>query len=81
MFYGKSQIVMRYVLVGSNTDLSKLAFFWSNGLHMFGYLACAILGNRNALGASIGMMSGLVKVLFAQFMRRSHLDLARDLAK
>jgi hypothetical protein len=48
---------------------------------MFGYLACAILGNRNALGTSIGMMSGLVKVLFAQFTRRSHLDLARDLAK
>ena len=81
MFYGKSQVVMRYVLVASNDDLSKLAFFWSNGLHMFGYLARAILGNKNALGTGIGMMSGLVEVLFAQFTRRSHLDLARDLAK
>ncbi|MEL0293565.1 MAG: hypothetical protein VXA66_07830 [Alphaproteobacteria bacterium] len=81
MFYGKSQVVMRYVLVGSNDDLSKLAFFWSNGLHMFGYLARAILGNKNALGTGIGMMSGLVEVVFAQFTRRSHLDLARDLAK
>ena len=81
MFYGKSQVVMRYVLVGSNTDLSRLAFFWSNGLHMFGYLACAVLVNKNALGTGIGMMSGLVEVLFAQFTRRSHLDLARDLAK
>ena len=81
MFYGKSQVVMRYVLVGSNTDLSRLAFFWSNGLHMLGYLACAVLGNKNALGTGIGMVSGLVEVLFAQFTRRSHLDLARDLAK
>ena len=72
---------MRYVLVGSNTDLSKLAFFWSNGLHMFGYLACAILVNKNALGTGIGMMLGLMKVLFAQFTGRSHIDLARDLAQ
>ncbi len=81
MFYGKSQVVMRYVLVGSNTDLSKLAFFWSNGLHMFGYLACAVLVNKNALGTGIGMMLGLMKVLFAQFTGRCHIDLARDLAQ
>ena len=72
---------MRYVLVGSNTDLSKLAFFWSNGLQVFGYLACAVLVNKNALGTGIGMMLGLMKVLFAHFTGRSHFDLARDLAQ
>ena len=81
MFYGKSQVIMRYFLVASNDDLSKLAFFWSNGLHMLGYLALAILGNENALGTGMGMMSGFVKVLSAQFTRRSHIDLARELAE
>ena len=64
-----------------NNDLSRLAFFWSNGLHMFGYLACAVLVNKNALGTGIGVMLGLMKVLFAQFTGRSHIDLARDLAQ
>ena len=81
IFYGKSQVVMRYVLVSSNDDLSKVAFFWSNGLHMLGYMTRAVLGSKNALGKGLGMMSGLVKVLAAQFTRRSHIDLARDLVK
>ena len=48
---------------------------------MLGYLALAILGNENALGTGMGMMSGFVKVLSAQFTRRSHIDLARELAE
>ncbi len=81
VFYGKSQVVMRYVLVASNDDLSKLAFFWSSGLHILGYMACAIPGNKNALGTGLGMLSGLFQVFFAQFTYKSHIELARDLAK
>lgn len=81
VFYGKSQVVMRYFLVASNPDLRKLAFFWSNVLLMFGYFARAILGSKNAFGTGLGIMLGLVKVLSAQFTRRSYIELARDLAK
>jgi len=81
VFYGKSQVILRHFLVAANPSLSKMAFFWATSLHIFGYMAVALTGNINALGTGLGMIKGLRTILSGRLLKKSYIDLARELGE
>ncbi len=85
IFYGVSDILMRYYFICQHQNLSALAFLWMNLGVAGGYLACAITGKGRGkplhnLGLSIGHFEGLIRVIFSLISSKDQLEHAKRLA-
>lgn len=81
IFYGLSQVIMRYHFVCRNKDLSKLAFIWMNIGQLIAYLTRSILGSKRYLGFFIGGLIGLTSCFGAMVTNRCSKQMAINLFK
>ncbi len=79
VFHGVSSTVMRYHFVRCNVELSTPAFVWMTIGIICGHLGVAVQGNKRALGLSLGMIEGLIRIFVSALSGCSSFDLARQL--
>ena len=79
IYYGLSQVVMRFYFVSINEDLSKPLFLWMTLGQLLGYMLMGVRGDRRSLGFFLGGMKGLILCLLTVFDSKSPKDLAEDL--
>ena len=79
IFYGLSSSIMRYFFVASNTEFSKLAFYWMTICIAFRHLAYALFGKKKHAGLFFGMILGLTKILWGAVLKTPAKRLAQNL--
>lgn len=79
IYYGKTQVIMRYYLISLYDDLSLPAFLWMSFSQNIGYFLLGITGRKRFLGFAIGGIIALFQCLRTFYGNKSAKLLAVEL--